>query len=103
MANNEPEHASVNDRLRAQREIILASINEVTADIELAMHDVGLEGFFPLDLIVPSSGGAVVRIAAPADPAVWFQLCEIARKVVGDRIGISLQGRLDTETVDTSG
>ena len=54
------------DRLDAQREIIRASLDQIAADIGVALRDAALN--FPVFLTVPNSGNSLATIATPLDP-----------------------------------
>jgi hypothetical protein len=78
---------SEDDILHAQREIIRAALNEIAADIGVAMRDEGLH--FPVYITVRNSGDSLATIVTPLDPSDddWSRaaaiVCEIIEKKVG--------------------
>ena len=85
---------STDHTLDAKRDIIRASLNEITNDIGMAMRAVGLA--FPLYITVRNSGDSLVTIATPLDPpdTDWQRAREIVCRTLEERVGSGrLQGR----------
>jgi hypothetical protein len=86
--------ASIDDELDAQRDIISESLNELAADIGMAMRDACLD--FPVFLTVPNSGDSFAMIATPLDPSDsdWSHASAIVCRIIGQRLGdVRLRGR----------
>ena len=73
--------------LDVQRNIIRQSLNEIAADIGMAMRDVGLR--FPVFLTVRDNGDSLATIATPLDPSNddWERATAIVRQIIGQKIG----------------
>jgi hypothetical protein len=85
---------STDDRLDAQRGIIRQSLDQIAADIGMAMRDVGLA--FPVYFAIPNSGDALVTMATTSDPPDedWQRALAIVYEIIKKRIGCNqLQGR----------
>ena len=78
---------STDNRLDAQRDIIRESLNEIAADIGMAMRDEGLH--FPVYITVRNSGGSLATIATPLDPSDddWSRAAAIVCQVMEKKIG----------------
>jgi hypothetical protein len=76
-----------------QREIIRQSVSDIIQEIEISLRDAGLTD--PIFMTVPSNGLSLITIATPLDPPheKWNRMVDIARKIVGERLGISLSSR----------
>jgi hypothetical protein len=78
----------------AQRETIRKSLKEITNDIGMALRDAGL--MFPIYLVVPNSGDAIVSVVTSLDPSDddWSRAMEIVCSVIQEKIGSGkLHGR----------
>jgi hypothetical protein len=80
------EMASEN-HIQSHRETIRQSLNEIVADLNSALVTAGLA--YPVYVSVPFSGDPLVTFATPLDPNddEWERIIEIARRIVGERIG----------------
>jgi hypothetical protein len=90
-AINLPESSRDLDR---QRVILRASINQIAAEVEVALRDASIG--FPVYIAVRDSGGSIATIATPTDPTDddWKRASTIACKVIGDWVGCDrLRGR----------
>jgi hypothetical protein len=78
---------STDNRLDAQRDIIRESLNEIVADIGMAMRDEGLH--FPVYITVRNSGDSLATIATPLDPSDddWSHAAAIVCRVLEKKIG----------------
>jgi hypothetical protein len=86
--------ASIDDKLVAQRDIISESLNDLAADIGMAMRDAHLD--FPVYLTVPNSGQSIAMIATPLDlsDSDWSHASAIVCRIIGQRLGdVRLRGR----------
>ena len=75
------------DKLNAQRDIISQSLDQIAADVGMAMRDVGLT--FPIYMTVRNSGDALLTIATTLDPldADWQQASEIVCQMIQEKVG----------------
>ena len=73
--------------LDAQRDKVRSNLTEITADIGMAMRDVGLT--FPVYMTVRNSGDALVTIMTPLDPSdeEWQQATAIVCQTLEERVG----------------
>ena len=55
------------DLCEARRAAIRKSLDEIVIDVGMAMRDAGLD--FPVNIIVPHSGDALVMVGSPLDPS----------------------------------
>jgi hypothetical protein len=88
---NQPELSRDLDR---QRVILTASINQIAAEVEVALRDAGIG--FPVYIAVRDSGDSIATIATPTDPTDddWKRASAIACKVIGEWVGCDrLRGR----------
>ena len=88
------QRAASDNRLDPQREIIRASLDQIAADIGMAMRDVGLT--FPVYFAMPTSGDALVTIASTRDPSDedWRQAAAIVCQIIERKVGCGrLRGR----------
>ena len=78
---------STDNRLDAQRDIIRESLNEIAADIGMAMRDEGLH--FPVYITVRHSGDLLATIATPLDPSDddWSRAAAIVCEIIGKKVG----------------
>ena len=60
------QEQSVDGKLYAQRDIIQRSLDEIAADVGVALRDAGLT--CPVFLTVPNSGNSLATVATPIDP-----------------------------------
>jgi hypothetical protein len=86
---NDNTSLPANDMRQAQRDIILRSLNQIAAELNSALVAAGLA--YPVYVSVPFSGDLVVTFATPLDPddGEWDRVIEIARRIVGERIGVT--------------
>src|SRR6476646_1084623 len=78
----------------AQREIIRESLNEIVAEVSVALRDAHLD--FPVFLTVPTSGDSFATMACPLDPSDsdWSHASAIVCRIIGQRLGdVRLRGR----------
>ncbi len=78
----------------AQREIIRESVNEIAAEVSVALRDAHLD--FPVFLTVPTSGDSFATMACPLDPSDtdWSHASAIVCRIIGQRLGDArLRGR----------
>ena len=78
----------------AQREIIRQSINEIAAEVGVALRDANLD--FPVFLTVPNSGDSFATMACSLDPSDedWSDASAIVCRIIGKRLGdVQLRGR----------
>ena len=71
----------------AQREIIRTSLNEIAAEVAVALRDAHLD--FPVFLTVPNSGDSLATMACPIDPSDedWSHASAIVCRIIGQRLG----------------
>ena len=82
------------DLTETQRQKVRGSLDEIVNDVGMAMRDAGLD--FPVNIIVPHSGDALVMVGSPLDPrdADCQRAIAIICEIVGDRLGgRQLRGR----------
>ena len=78
----------------AQREIIRQSVNEIAAEVGIALREAHLD--FPVFLTVPNSGDSLATMASPLDPSDgdWSHASAIVCRIIGQRLGDArLRGR----------
>jgi hypothetical protein len=83
-----------NRDLDRQRVILRASINQIAAEVEVALRDAGIG--FPVYISVRDSGDSLATIATPTDPTDedWRHASAVTCKVIGDWVGSDrLRGR----------
>jgi hypothetical protein len=88
------EPTSTDDEPEAQRDIIKESLNELAADIGMAMREASLD--FPVYLTVSNSGKSLATMASPLDPSDsdWSRASAIVCRIIGQRLGgVRLRGR----------
>ena len=75
------------DDLEARRSIIRQSLDEIAADVGIALLKASLT--FAIGLTTPSSGRAFLTIVTQNDPSdeEWAQALEIARDIVSTKLG----------------
>ena len=82
------------DLCEARRAAIRESLDEIVNDVGMAMRDAGLD--FPVNIIVPHSGDALVMVGSPLNPrdADCQRAITVICEIVGDRLGgRQLRGR----------
>ena len=82
------------DEPEAQRAVVKLALNEIAAEVGIALHDAHLN--FPVYLTVPNSGNSIATIACPLDPSdsEWSCATSIVCRVIATRLGdIRLRGR----------
>jgi hypothetical protein len=84
----ESEKASAN-HIQSHREMIRSSLNEIAAELNSALVTAGLA--CPVYVSIPFGGDSLVTFATPLDPDdnEWDRITEIAREIVGKKIGIA--------------
>jgi hypothetical protein len=90
----EPSTDDDYDGLEAQKSIIRQSLDEIAADIGIALLKANLS--FPIGLTTPSSGRAFLTIVTQNDPSdeEWARASEIVRDIVSKKlVGIELRSR----------
>jgi hypothetical protein len=80
----------------AQREIIRLTLDEIAAEVSIALRDARLD--FPVYLTVPNSGQSVMTMTCPHDPdpsdGDWSFATAIVCRITGQRLGdVRLRGR----------
>jgi hypothetical protein len=78
----------------AQREIIRQSLNEIAAEVGVALRDTHLA--FSVFMTVPNSGDSLATMACPLDPSDedWAHASAIVCRIIGQRLGDArLRGR----------
>src|ERR1700732_3113212 len=78
----------------AQREIIRLALDDIAAEVAIALRDAHLD--FPVFLTVPNSGDSLATMACPIDPSDedWAHARAIVCRIMGQRLGDArLQGR----------
>jgi hypothetical protein len=78
----------------AQREVIRLALDEIAAEVGIALRDARLD--FPVFLTVPSSGYSFATMACPLDPSDgdWASASAIVCRIIGQRLGdVRLRGR----------
>ena len=88
------EPAPTDDEPEAQRTVIRQSLDEVAAEIGVALRNAHLD--FPVFLTVPNSGHSVATVACPLDPSdtEWSLATAIVCRIIGQRLGdVRLRGR----------
>jgi hypothetical protein len=78
----------------AQREIIQQSLDEIAAEVGIALREARLD--FPVFLTVPNSGDSLATMACPLDPSDsdWSHASAIVCRIIGQRLGdVRLRGR----------
>ena len=95
MDNTDEQHkTSTDDEIDAKRSIVRESLDEIAAEMGIAMRDANLR--FPIGITTPSSGHAIVTIVTPLDPSDddWAHTCAIVRQIVSEKLGgISMRSR----------
>jgi hypothetical protein len=82
------------DDLEEKRSIIRQSLDEIAADVGIALLKANLT--FPLGLTVPSSGHAFITMVTHVDPSNddWERASAIVRQIVSKKLGgIRLRNR----------
>jgi len=79
--------SAADERLEAHREVIRRSLEEIATGVETALRDANLE--FPVYLVIPNSGGAIITFATVLDPpdADWSKASAIVCQRVSDKLG----------------
>jgi hypothetical protein len=74
-------------RLEAHREIIRLKLDEIAAEVEVALRDANSS--FPIYLAIPNKGGALITFATSLDPpdADWAQASDIVCGLLGGKLG----------------
>ncbi len=85
--DTQEDNTSTDTRLDAQRDIIRNSLNELAAEIGMAMRDAGLN--FPAFMTVRDNGDSMATIATPLDPSDddWSRAAAIVCQVTEKKIG----------------
>ena len=82
------------DRIDAQREIIRQSLDEIAAEVGIALGEAGLT--YSVYMTVPSSGTSLATVATPLDPSVedWSKVMAVVCRIIENRLGSGeLRGR----------
>ena len=82
------------DRIDAQREIIRQSLDEIAAEVGVALAEAAIT--CPVYMTVPSSGNSLATVATPLDPPVedWSKVMAIVCRIIERRVGTGeLRGR----------
>jgi hypothetical protein len=85
--NTDNGYQEIDDSLDAQREMIRASLDQIAADVGMALRDAGLN--FPVFLTVPNGGHSLATIATALDPSDvdWQQASEIVCQIIAQKAG----------------
>ena len=77
---------STDDKTEARREIIRQSLDEIAVEVSHGLRDADIS--YPVYLVVPSSGNAIVSMVTPANPndPDWIKIGDIVREVVSERL-----------------
>jgi hypothetical protein len=78
----------------SQRETIKQSLDEIAAEVAIALRDAHLD--FPVYLTVPNSGDSLATMACPLDPSDgdWSHASAIVCRIIGQQLGdVRLRGR----------
>jgi len=77
---------SMDDKTEARREIIRQSLNEIAVEVSHGLRDADIG--YPVYLVVPSSGNAIVSMVTPANPSDpdWCRVGDIIREIVSERL-----------------
>src|ERR1700693_3449905 len=78
----------------AQRTVIRQSLDEIAAEVAVALRDARLD--FPVFLTIPNSGESLATMASPLDPTAedWSRASAIVCHIIGQRLGdVQLHGR----------
>ena len=80
------QEQSVDGKLYAQRDIIQRSLDEIAADVGVALRDAGLT--CPVFLTVPNSGISLATVATPIDPPDedWSRVMAIVCQILEERL-----------------
>jgi len=79
--------STTNERLEAKRAILRRSLDQIAADVGIAMREAGLS--YPVFMSVPNSGDALGMIITSVDPPNddWDKVVAIFSKIIEDRLG----------------
>ena len=82
-----PDESSIDDRIDAQRSVIRQSLDELAADVGVALRNAGLA--CPVFLTVPNSGDSLATVATPIDPPNedWSRVMAIVCRIFEERVG----------------
>ena len=71
----------------AQREIIRLALDDIAAEVAIALRDAHLD--FPVFLTVPNSGESLATMACPIDSSGedWAHASAIVCRIIGQRLG----------------
>jgi hypothetical protein len=86
---NEP---STDDRIEAQREIVAQSLNDIVAEVGVAMRGAGSS--YLVYLCIPGSGNAIITVVTALDPSNddWSIATGIVKQIVSKKLdGIGLR------------
>jgi hypothetical protein len=78
---------SITGRLESARAILRQFLDEIAAEVGIALCDAGLS--YPVYMSVPNSGDALGMIITSADPPDddWEKVVAIFSKIIGGRLG----------------
>ena len=84
--NTDNEYQETDYSLDAQREMIRASLEQIAADVGMALRDAGFN--FPVFLTVPNSGVSLASMATPLDPSDvdWQRASEIVCQIMAQKV-----------------
>ena len=85
---------SKSDEPEAQRAVIKLALNEIVAEVGVALHDSRID--FPIYLTVPNSGNSIATMVCPLDPSdsEWSLAASTVCRIIGQRLGdVRLCGR----------
>ena len=77
---------STDDKTEARREIIRQSLDEIAVEVSHGLRDADIG--YPVYLVVPSSGNAIVSMVTPANPSDpdWCRVGDIIREIISERL-----------------
>jgi hypothetical protein len=83
---------TADDSIEAKREIIRQSLNKISIEISEGLREEDI--IYPVYLVVPGSGDAIVSMMTPLDPSDedWFRIGDIVREIIAECLdGIRLR------------
>ena len=75
---------ATDDSIEAKRKIIRQSLNEIAVHVTSRLREADLS--YPVYLVVPGSGDAVVSMMTPLDPCDedWCRIGDIVREIISE-------------------
>jgi hypothetical protein len=77
---------AADNSIEVNRELIRQSLDEIAVEVSHGLRDADIS--YPVYLVVPSSGNAIVSMVTPADPSDsdWRRIGDIIREIVSERL-----------------